>query len=144
MRQKTKKKDKSGDVIMRSVVFGVVSAVALLLIYSLLIEKDIVSIKYADAVVPAINLMAAAVCGLVSGKSEGEGRALRVVASCGILTLALAIFSLATNENGIEMSKVLRMILCGVGGVFVGVFARLGKSNKKLQKRGKAKRPNNK
>ena len=45
MHQKTKKKDKNGDVIIRAVVAGIVAAVILLLAYSLMLDKGVASIK---------------------------------------------------------------------------------------------------
>ena len=77
MHQKTKKKDKNGDVIIRAVVAGIVAAVILLLAYSLMIDKGVASIKYVGYAVIGINFIAAAVCGIVAGSAAGEGRLVR-------------------------------------------------------------------
>lgn len=144
MHQKTKKKDKNGDVIIRAVVAGIVAAVILLLAYSLMIDKGVASIKYVGYAVIGINFIAAAVCGIVAGSAAGEGRLVKVTASCGIFTAALAVFALASNDGGVEMDRILRMILCGCGGALCGLIVRFGKSNKKLQNRSKNKRRYNK
>ncbi len=144
MHQKMRKKDKNGDAVIKAVVAGIVVAVILLLVYSLMIDRGVTSIKYVDYAVIGINFLSAAVCGIVAGSAAGEGRLVRATASCGIFTAALVIFAFASNDGGVEMDRILRMIVCGCGGSLCGLIVRFGKSNKKLQNRSKSKKKYNK
>lgn len=140
MGQKTKKgRTSNKERIITAVVSGVATAVVLLLAYSLMVEKSIVSIKTLDTAVIVINIISSAVCGTVAGASAGEGRGIRVSISCLIFALAVIAFSLATAKGGTDMHEIVRIFLCGLSGLICGIFLRLGKSNKKLRKRTKHK-----
>ncbi len=133
-----------GERIIKAVVGGVVCAVILLLIYSLLIEKEVMKINTVKPTVIAINLFSASVCGVIAGRVSGEGRGVTVLISCTVFTLAVIAFAFAINGNGIETGELARIILCGAGGATVGIFLRLCKSNKKQRNKTKRKKYYNK
>lgn len=140
--RKTVKKSRTsrGYVIARAVVSGVLAAVVMLLAYSFAVDKEWLPISSVNMAVIVINFLSAAVCGLIAGGSVREGRGVRTIASCGIYTLTILTFSLATNENAIDMAQILRIVGCGAGGIICGILLPLGKSNKKLRKRSKTKK----
>lgn len=137
------KRTGKGQRIAKAVVGGIVCAVILLLIYSLLIEKEVIKINTVKPIVIAINLLSASVCGVIAGRALGEGRGITVLTSCAVFTLAVIAFAFSINENGIETGELVRIILCGAGGAIVGIFLRLCKSNKKQRNRTKRKNYNN-
>lgn len=141
MRKTTKKnRTSTGYVIARAVVGGVLAAVIMLLAYSFALDKEWLPISGVSTAVTVINFLSASVCGLLTVGSKREGRGVRTIAACGIYTLTILVFSLATDENGTDMAQMLRIVGCGIGGIICGFLLPLCKSNKKLRKRGKNKK----
>lgn len=141
MRKKAKKSGTSTvELIIKAVMAGIVCAIIMLLIYSLMLYKELLRIESVKAAVAIINFISVSICGLISIGRREEGRGTRMLLSCGILTLIIVIFSIFTGGNG---TAVLRIISCGVGGIIFAFLLTLGKSNKKLRKRTKRRKFNN-
>lgn len=141
MRKKAKKSGTSTvELIIKAVMSGIVCAIIMLLIYSLMLYKELLGIESVKAAVAIINFISVSICGLISIGRREEGRGTRVLLSCGILTFIIVIFSIFT---GGDSSAVLRIISCGVGGIIFAFLLTLGKSNKKLRKRTKHRKFNN-
>lgn len=137
MRKKAKKSGTSTvELIIKAVMAGIVCAIIMLLIYSLMLYKELLRIESVKAAVVIINFISVSICGLISIGRREEGRGIRMLLSCGILTLIIVIFSIFTGGNS---TAVLRIISCGVGGIIFAFLLTLGKSNKKLRKRTKHK-----
>ncbi len=141
MRKKAKKSGTSTvELIIKAVMAGIVCAIIMLLIYSLMLYKELLRIESVKAAVVIINFISVSICGLISIGRREEGRGIRMLLSCGILTLIIVIFSIFTGGNS---TAVLRIISCGVGGIIFAFLLTLGKSNKKLRKRTKRRKFNN-
>lgn len=139
-----KHRTSTGGKIAEGAVAGAATSVMLLLIYSLLVDKEVAALQSAKTAVIAINLISAFVCGVAAGVGQGEKRALRVFVACAIYTLIVLIFAFIVNEGSINTNAALRIFACGLGGTLCAIPLVLCKSNKKLRKRTKCKNSYNK
>lgn len=133
-----------GGKMAEGAVAGAATSVMLLLIYSLLVDKEVAALQSAKTAVIAINLISAFVCGVAAGGGQGEKRALRVIVACAIYTIIVLIFAFIVNEGSINTNAALRIFVCGLGGTLCAIPLVLCKSNKKLRKRTKCKNSYNK
>lgn len=134
-----KHRTSTGGKIAEGAVAGAVMSVMLLLIYSLLIDKEILSLKSVKTAVIAINLFSSLICGFVAGYGQGEKKALRALISCAVYTLTVMLFAYIVNEGSVNSNEALRIFACGLGGAVCAIPLVLCNSNKKLRKRTKHK-----
>lgn len=139
-----KHRTSTGGKIAEGAVAGAVTSAMLLLIWSLLIEKGVVTLQSVKTAVIAINLISAFVCGAAAGVGQGEKRAVRAIVACAAYTLIVLIFAFIVNEGSINTNAALRIFACGLGGTLCAIPLVLCKSNKKLRKRTKRKNSYNK
>jgi len=108
----------------------------LLFVFSMLISEELINCESSRLCIYAVNATAAFVCGTVSAKGDQKGRVLRaLIAGLGFALLLLLISAMIAID-ALSIAQIIRILLISTLGAICGSTVHLGKSNKKLRKRG--------
>lgn len=124
-----------GTGIAKGIGLGYLSALLLLFIYSLIIEKLPEAMNYENVVIILITLLSAAVCGAVAGSGTKGKRGIYALLSGAVFSAIIILLAVLINIDAITVAEIVRIFACGIFGSLLGGIVPLGKSNKKLRKR---------
>lgn len=125
---------KFSDRMIIGISGAVVSAVALLAIFAVVITKGILDLDASNWIVIVVNIISAMICGiLVSRKGEGN------IIKCGLLPgiiygFIITVFSLIINIEAFSITESLKILLISAAGSTTGSIVSLCTSNKKYHK----------
>lgn len=134
---KAQKASGKGERIIIGTAAAMLSLLAMLLVYALLIKSGKLGTEKCREIIIGLNVMAGLICGAAAaGKTESR-RGITAIISGAVFALAVIILAAMINVDLMKLAEMLRIFACSVAGALVGSMLHLGKSNKKFRKKRK-------
>lgn len=130
---KTRKKGKKRGGAVLGAAAGVLTSMALLAIFAIVIDKKPNVSEYVKLIVIMINIISAIICGRIAVNGKTQKRIISGLTAGALYSAAIILGALAISLDNISAYGVCETVLICLGGSAVGSILYLCKSDKRLR-----------